>query len=240
MSPLALTLGGAPETLDAELLQKGEAEAKAEAEKTWPGPTMFTDGPRPAAGYTVVQKNGRSWVDIKTHMEYSQEAYDAECAALARALETASRRQMTPERITIFTDEWPRRSPAVAKCTRPGKETLYRNAAEGQAWLHHRDPVVSGAQGSPRKREGRRTGQAVGIYVSIKGEDCITALCGRKISLYTGRPSGQRTEDCPPSRCSGTQSCPDVLKIMAVRVCLRFPILSGLRESEQEDLRGWE
>jgi len=44
---------------------------------------------------------------------------------------------------------------------------------------------------------------SVGIYGSIKGEDCIAALCGRKISLYTGRPSGQRTEDCPPSRCSG-------------------------------------
>ena len=34
-------------------------------------------------------------------------------------------------------------------------------------------------------------------------------LCGRKISLYTGSPSGQRTEICPPSWCSGTQSCPD-------------------------------
>ena len=40
-------------------------------------------------------------------------------------------------------------------------------------------------------------------------EDCITVLCGHKISLYTGGPSGQRTEDCPPRRCSGTQSCPD-------------------------------
>jgi len=29
-------------------------------------------------------------------------------------------------------------------------------------------------------------------------EDCISVLCGHKISLYTGRPSGQRTEDCPP------------------------------------------
>jgi hypothetical protein len=31
-----------------------------------------------------------------------------------------------------------------------------------------------------------------------KREDCIPVLCGHKISLYTGRPSGQRTEDCPP------------------------------------------
>jgi len=37
-------------------------------------------------------------------MGYNQEAYDAECAALARALESASRRNMTPERVTIFTD----------------------------------------------------------------------------------------------------------------------------------------
>ena len=35
-----------PETLKAELLQKEEAEAKAEAERTRPGLTMFTDGSR--------------------------------------------------------------------------------------------------------------------------------------------------------------------------------------------------
>ena len=37
-------------------------------------------------------------------MGYNQEAYDAECAALARALESASRRNSTPERVTVFTD----------------------------------------------------------------------------------------------------------------------------------------
>jgi hypothetical protein len=37
-------------------------------------------------------------------MGYNQEAYDAECAAVARALETAARRQTTPERATVFTD----------------------------------------------------------------------------------------------------------------------------------------
>jgi hypothetical protein len=31
-------------------------------------------------------------------MGYNQEAYDAECAALAKALETAARRQTTPEK----------------------------------------------------------------------------------------------------------------------------------------------
>ena len=81
-------------------------EEEAEAEKARPGPT-FTDGSRRddgAAGYAVVCKKGQTWVGIKTHMGYKQEAYDAECAALARALETAARRQTTPERVTIFTD----------------------------------------------------------------------------------------------------------------------------------------
>ena len=96
-----------PGLLNAELLQEDEADAKAEAEKPGPGLTTFTDRSRlfnGAAGYAVVWKNGQTWADIKTHMGYNQEAYDAEYAALARALETASRRQMTPERVTIFTD----------------------------------------------------------------------------------------------------------------------------------------
>jgi len=37
-------------------------------------------------------------------MGNNQEAYDAECAGLARALEIASRRQTIPERVTFFTD----------------------------------------------------------------------------------------------------------------------------------------
>jgi len=68
---------------------------------------MFTDRPRlesGATGYSVVWKKGESWAGIGTHMGYNQEAYDAECAALAHALEEAARRNMTPERITIFSD----------------------------------------------------------------------------------------------------------------------------------------
>jgi len=87
-----------PETLDAELLQEEEAEAKAEAGKTRPGLTMFTDGSRlddGAAGH-VVWKNGSTWKGIKTHMGYNHEAYGAECASLACALESASRRNSIP------------------------------------------------------------------------------------------------------------------------------------------------
>jgi len=96
-----------PETLDAELLQEEEAEAKAAAEGTRPGLTMFTDGSRlddGATGYSVVWKTGQTWAGVKVLMGNNQEAYDAECAALARALELASQRNTTPERVTIFSD----------------------------------------------------------------------------------------------------------------------------------------
>jgi ribonuclease HI len=96
-----------PEALDAETISEDEKAAKAEAERTRPGLTMFTDGSRlenGKVGYAVVWQNGRSWVGIKNHMGDNQEAYDAECAALARALEEATRRQTVPERVTIFTD----------------------------------------------------------------------------------------------------------------------------------------
>jgi ribonuclease HI len=84
-----------------------EVAAKAEAVRERSSLTMFTDGSRlgdGAAGYAVVWKNGQTWKGIKTHTGYNQEAYDAECAAIARAPESASRRIMIPERVTIFTD----------------------------------------------------------------------------------------------------------------------------------------
>ena len=96
-----------PGTLDAELLQEEEAEAKAEAEKTRPGLTMFTDGSKLDGGateYSVVWKGGLTWVGAKVHMGSNQEAYGAECAALAHALEVAARRNVPPERVTIFSD----------------------------------------------------------------------------------------------------------------------------------------
>jgi len=72
-----------------------------------PGLTMFTDGSRldnGATGYAVVWNRGLIWAGVKGHMGSNQEAYDAECAALAHALEEASRRNTTPERVTIFTN----------------------------------------------------------------------------------------------------------------------------------------
>jgi len=96
-----------PEALEAETIQEDEETAKAEAERSRLGLTMFTDGSRldsGATGYAVAWQKGQSWVGIKNHMGYNQEAYDAECAALARALEEAAKRRTAPERVTIFTD----------------------------------------------------------------------------------------------------------------------------------------
>jgi len=160
-----------PETLDAELLQEEEDEAKAEAERARPGLTMFTDGSRMedgAAGYSVVWKNGQSWAGIKTLMGYNQEAYDAECAALARALESASRRNMTPEGVTIFTDA----QAAIRRMAshEPGPGQQYALQARkhiaalrrAQAGHHHRNLMVFSPQGDRRQREGRQVGQDCG------------------------------------------------------------------------------
>jgi len=56
-------------------------------------------------------------------MGYNREAYDAECTALARALETASRRQTTPERVPIFTDA----QAAIRRMAseKPGPDQMY-------------------------------------------------------------------------------------------------------------------
>ena len=96
-----------PEPFDAELIQEEREEAKREAEKERPGLVMFTDGSwleNEAAGYAAAWKNGQTWEGIKSHMGFNQEAYDAECAALARALKTAAEIALTPTHITIFMD----------------------------------------------------------------------------------------------------------------------------------------
>jgi ribonuclease HI len=96
-----------PVPLDVRVVIEEQAEAKAEAERSRPGLTIFTDGSGTvsgAAGYAVAWQNRQRWVGIRAHIAYSQEAFDVECAALARALEVAARRQTPPARVTIFTD----------------------------------------------------------------------------------------------------------------------------------------
>jgi len=102
-----IVLPASPEKIGAVIVIEEPNEVKEEAERGRPGLTIFTDGSRldsGATGYAVTWKSGEKWVGIKAHMGYNQEAYDAECAALARALEVAARRRTTPERVTIFTD----------------------------------------------------------------------------------------------------------------------------------------
>ena len=156
-----------PETLDAELLQEEEAEAKAEAEKVRPGLTMFTDGSRlddGATGYAVVWRNGQTWKGIKTHMGYNQEAY----AALARGLESASRRNSTPERVTIFTDAQAAIKRMASDEPGPGQQYALQARKHiaalrrAQAGHHHRNLMVFSPQGDRRQREGRQVGQDCG------------------------------------------------------------------------------
>jgi hypothetical protein len=123
-----------PVVLDATVLMESQAEAIEEAGRPRQGLTIFTDGARArngAAGYAVVWKSGQQWVGVESHMAYNQEAFDAECAALARALEVAARRRTIPERVTIFTD-------AQAAIRRMGSDEPgpgQKYAIEGRRWI---------------------------------------------------------------------------------------------------------
>jgi len=94
--------------LDASTTIDEEAAAAREANQLdRPGLIIFTDGSHlenGATGYAAAWKKGMSWKGHKTHMGWGQEAFDAECAALARALQVAATRSHTIGAVTIFTD----------------------------------------------------------------------------------------------------------------------------------------
>jgi len=156
-----------PESLGVALLEERGEAAKTEAEKTF---TMFTDGSRMedgAAGYAVVRGMGGSWAGDKTHMGYNQETYDAECAALARAQESASRRKMTPERVTILMVA----QAAIRRMASDEPRHGQRYALQAQKHIavlrRARLGIVieirwPGSQGNRRQREGRRVGEDCG------------------------------------------------------------------------------
>jgi hypothetical protein len=94
----------APEALDAATLVEDQDSAKAE--RLRPGLTIFTDGSgvdSGAAGYVVAWQNGQRWAALRSRWD-TTEAFDAECAVLATALEVAARWQTTQESVTSFTD----------------------------------------------------------------------------------------------------------------------------------------
>jgi len=187
------------ETLDAELRQEEEAEAKAEAEKARPGLTMFTEGSRlddGAAGYAVVWKNGQSLVGIKTHMDYNQEAYDAQCATLAGALESASRRQTTPEQATTPTDA----QAAIKRIAseEPDPSQLYAlQARKHIATLWRASPIIieirwcpahKGAGATRRRTSGRKPRQNSQTPGGWNGR---TARAGRRYAQCRSRDSSK-------------------------------------------------
>jgi len=142
------------ETLDAELIQEEEAEAKAAAEKARPGLTMFTDGLRMedgAAGYAVVWKKGESWKGIKTHMGYNQEAYDVECAALARALKKHREETRPQSESPSFRTRKQLSGAWLRMNLAPGDSTPSRR---GSTLLHYAGP---GQVSSPKSDGGQRT-----------------------------------------------------------------------------------
>jgi len=84
-------------------------EQEARRTDSQPGLVLWTDGSRDengAVGYAVVWRKGRRWAGRKVHMGHYQEAYDAECAAIARALAVAAGRAKRRKlgRVRIFTD----------------------------------------------------------------------------------------------------------------------------------------
>jgi ribonuclease HI len=122
------------EALEAITVIEDSGSAKAAAERPRPGLTIFTDGSRSdngAVGYAVTWKKGHPWVGVKAHMAFNQEVFDAECAALFRALEVAVRQRTTPERVMVFTDA----QMAIQRITseEPGAGQKY--AIQARKWI---------------------------------------------------------------------------------------------------------
>jgi len=107
LSNTIITTPREPTALNAELVQEEEAEAKAEGERPRTGVTMFAyrsrleDG---ATGCALAWRSRESWKVSSRTWNATRTLYDGECAALARAMERATKEKQTPERLTIFTD----------------------------------------------------------------------------------------------------------------------------------------
>jgi len=95
-------------TLEATVTKEEESADKQEAKRTdRPGLAMFTDGSRleyGASGYAVAWKKVTTWKGHKAHKGWGWEAYDTECAGIARALRVAATRDYALGTVTTFTD----------------------------------------------------------------------------------------------------------------------------------------
>jgi len=98
------------ETLQAEIVVDERKKAMEEAATARDGVMLWADGSSTedgACGYAVVwRKKGEVWKGHRVHLGYNQEAYDAECATIVRALRVGRdrRKQQRISKITIFTD----------------------------------------------------------------------------------------------------------------------------------------
>ena len=121
---------------------------------------------------------------IKTHMGYNQEAYDAECAALAVALESASRRQMTPERVTIFTDAQAAIRRMASEEPGPGQKYALQ-AREHIAVLRRARPNIIEIRWRPARKGVAGSGEAGG-WAKVTAEELETH--GVESLSYLERP----------------------------------------------------
>jgi len=88
----------------------------------------------------VVWEKGKRWAGRKVHMGYYQEAYGAECAAIARALAVAAGRAKRHKlgRVRIFTD-----AQAAITHDEPGPGQTYAiRARRAIAILRKQEPAV--------------------------------------------------------------------------------------------------
>ena len=153
---------------------------------------------------------------------YNQEAYDAECAALARALEEASRRNMIPDRVTIFSDAQAaiRRmasdEPAPARSTRSRPEGTSRNCGRRDRASPSRSGGVQRTRGwketrrptnGPNSRRKSQTPAGWNGYTTWTGRrraPCPSPdrspISGGRSTGKSGQKRGSGLEAGPPSR----------------------------------------
>ena len=153
------------------------------------GLTLWTDGSRDesgAVGYAVAWRKGQSWAGRKAHMGYYQEVYDAECAAIARALGGAADRAKRHKlgRVRIFTDA----QAALKRMTydEPGPGQTYAlQARQAIATLRKREPAVEieirwcpahkGIPGMRQRTDGKAGGLRTGRPRCRVAEACLAA-----------------------------------------------------------------
>jgi len=87
---------------------RAEETTKQISEDYSPRAATFMGGSRTdsgAVGYAVSWKRGLQWKGHRVDTGFQQEAYDAKCAIISRALEAAALRPLAHEHTTIYTEE---------------------------------------------------------------------------------------------------------------------------------------